>query len=110
MWSWTTQSRTDLYTDFFICVYFPVYNSIHHAIVTLSRLFQEFYGIKATGKLNKKTVKIMKEPRCGIPDIRVDDPYSPIRQFHFYKYCEYIFVSIIRFFKYFFTWTSPMNF
>lgn len=50
------------------------------------RLFQEFYGIKATGKLNKKTVKIMKEPRCGIPDIRTDDPYSPIRQFHFYKY------------------------
>ncbi|XP_045188792.2 interstitial collagenase-like isoform X2 [Mercenaria mercenaria] len=50
------------------------------------RLFQEFYGIKETGKLNKKTVKIMKEPRCGIPDVRVDDPFSTIRQFHFYKY------------------------
>lgn len=48
--------------------------------------FQEFYGIKATGKLNKHTVKIMKEPRCGIPDVKIDDPYSPIMQFHFYRY------------------------
>lgn len=48
--------------------------------------FQEFYGIKPTGKLNKKTVKIMKEPRCGIPDVRIKDPYSPITQFHYYKY------------------------
>ncbi|WAR21702.1 MMP12-like protein, partial [Mya arenaria] len=48
-----------------------------HAI----RLYQEYFGIKATGRLNKKTVKVMREPRCAIPDQRTDDPYSPIRQF-----------------------------
>ncbi|XP_052772917.1 interstitial collagenase-like isoform X2 [Mya arenaria] len=53
-----------------------------HAI----RLYQEYFGIKATGRLNKKTVKVMREPRCAIPDQRTDDPYSPIRQFRFYKY------------------------
>ncbi|XP_052250032.1 stromelysin-1-like isoform X1 [Dreissena polymorpha] len=53
-----------------------------HAI----RLYQEFFGLKSTGGLNKKTVKVMKEPRCAFPDQREDDPYSPVRNFHFYRY------------------------
>lgn len=50
------------------------------------RLFQEFYGLKQTGRINKKAVKIMQEPRCGLPDTRLSDPMSTIRDFHVYHY------------------------
>jgi len=33
----------------------------------LSR-FQKFYGLKATGKMDKATLDLMSRPRCGFPD------------------------------------------
>lgn len=33
------------------------------------RSFQNHYGLIPTGKLNKRTIRIMKIPRCGISDI-----------------------------------------
>lgn len=30
---------------------------------------QSFFGLKVTGKLNNETVEMMKQPRCGVPDI-----------------------------------------
>lgn len=50
------------------------------------RHFQEYFGLNATGKLGKRTVKMMTQPRCGLPDTQIDDPYSPIRHFLFYRY------------------------
>ena len=35
----------------------------------------------------------MKEPRCGLPDTRLSDPMSTIRDFHVYHYCGYLFSS-----------------
>lgn len=32
------------------------------------KAFQEFYGLPATGDLNKKTVNLMLKPRCGVYD------------------------------------------
>ena len=52
--------------------------------------------MKGTGKINKRTAKVMKEPRCALPDTRIDDPYSYIRHFHYYKYCK-TFVKIVVF-------------
>ncbi|KFU90953.1 Interstitial collagenase [Chaetura pelagica] len=34
------------------------------------REMQSFFGLEVTGKLNRKTLDMMKQPRCGIPDVR----------------------------------------
>ncbi|XP_006019004.1 stromelysin-1-like [Alligator sinensis] len=34
------------------------------------REMQAFYGLEVTGDLNFKTVEVMMQPRCGIPDVR----------------------------------------
>ncbi|NXK46273.1 MMP3 protein, partial [Chauna torquata] len=31
---------------------------------------QSFFGLEVTGELNRKTLEMMKRPRCGIPDVR----------------------------------------
>uniref|UniRef100_A0A673L6Z4 interstitial collagenase n=1 Tax=Sinocyclocheilus rhinocerous TaxID=307959 RepID=A0A673L6Z4_9TELE len=30
---------------------------------------QKFFRLKVTGKLDKKTLEVMKKPRCGVPDV-----------------------------------------
>uniref|UniRef100_A0A8C4UT07 Peptidase metallopeptidase domain-containing protein n=1 Tax=Falco tinnunculus TaxID=100819 RepID=A0A8C4UT07_FALTI len=34
------------------------------------REMQSFFGLEVTGELNRKTLDMMKQPRCGIPDVR----------------------------------------
>uniref|UniRef100_A0A8C0EC84 Peptidase metallopeptidase domain-containing protein n=1 Tax=Bubo bubo TaxID=30461 RepID=A0A8C0EC84_BUBBB len=34
------------------------------------REMQSFFGLEVTGELNPETLDIMKQPRCGIPDVR----------------------------------------
>uniref|UniRef100_A0A8C3TXQ0 Peptidase metallopeptidase domain-containing protein n=1 Tax=Catharus ustulatus TaxID=91951 RepID=A0A8C3TXQ0_CATUS len=43
------------------------------------REMQSFFGLEVTGELNQKTLDMMKQPRCGIPDIRSYSafPHSP---------------------------------
>lgn len=43
------------------------------------REMQSFFGLEMTGELNQKTLDMMKQPRCGIPDIRSYStfPHSP---------------------------------
>ncbi|EOB07981.1 Stromelysin-2, partial [Anas platyrhynchos] len=33
------------------------------------REMQSFFGLEVTGELNRKTMDMMKQPRCGIPDV-----------------------------------------
>lgn len=30
---------------------------------------QEFFGLKVTGKPNAETLEVMKQARCGVPDV-----------------------------------------
>lgn len=43
------------------------------------REMQSFFGLEVTGELNQKTLDMMKQPRCGVPDIRSYSvfPHSP---------------------------------
>ncbi|NXO03043.1 MMP1 collagenase, partial [Rhinopomastus cyanomelas] len=43
------------------------------------REMQSFFGLEVTGQLNRKTLDMMKQPRCGIPDVRSYStfPHSP---------------------------------
>ncbi|KFP18446.1 Stromelysin-2 [Egretta garzetta] len=34
------------------------------------REMQSFFGLEVTGELNRNTLDMMKQPRCGIPDVR----------------------------------------
>ncbi|KFV87416.1 Stromelysin-1 [Struthio camelus australis] len=34
------------------------------------REMQSFFGLEVTGELNSQTLDVMKQPRCGIPDVR----------------------------------------
>uniref|UniRef100_A0A803W304 Peptidase metallopeptidase domain-containing protein n=1 Tax=Ficedula albicollis TaxID=59894 RepID=A0A803W304_FICAL len=46
------------------------------------REMQSFFGLEVTGELNQKTLDMMKQPRCGIPDIRSYSafPHNPTWQ------------------------------
>lgn len=39
------------------------------SMVDRLREMQSFFGLEVTGKLDDKTLDIMKKPRCGVPDV-----------------------------------------
>lgn len=40
----------------------------NHDVPTAIRNFQEYFGLPASGKLDDSTIRLMKKPRCGMPD------------------------------------------
>ncbi|OCT96146.1 collagenase 3 [Xenopus laevis] len=40
-----------------------------NSIETKLKEMQSFFGLEVTGKLNEDTLDIMKQPRCGVPDV-----------------------------------------
>lgn len=48
-----------------------LFRSTNHArMAEKIREMQSFFGLEVTGELNRKTLDMMKQPRCGIPDVR----------------------------------------
>lgn len=50
----------------------------NHDVGTAIRQFQDFYGLRVTGKLDASTVRLMKKPRCGMSD---PTPGSRLRRY-----------------------------
>ncbi|VDI41350.1 Hypothetical predicted protein, partial [Mytilus galloprovincialis] len=58
---------------------------------TALRSFQNNYGIMPTGKLNKRTIRMMKKPRCGKPDInKTRRTRSTNESFRLAEKCYYV--------------------
>ncbi|XP_021104684.1 interstitial collagenase [Heterocephalus glaber] len=38
-------------------------------LAELLKQMQKFFGLKVTGKPDNETLKVMKQPRCGVPDV-----------------------------------------
>jgi len=45
-------------------------------------MFQKFAQVPETGELDKATVKMMTQPRCGFKDI-LEEPFDPNKPFEF---------------------------
>ncbi|XP_042316869.1 macrophage metalloelastase-like, partial [Sceloporus undulatus] len=50
--------------------FFPsVDKASHHSLEERLRDMQKFFHLKVTGKMDKETLNVMKQPRCGVPDV-----------------------------------------
>ena len=63
----------------------------HQDLFRHSRKFQSFNGMEVTGKIDQKTIEKMKQPRCGLPDVRRQSQDAPLA---FSTYGKYNFVAV----------------
>ena len=49
--------------------YLSTSRSGNHDEGTAIKRFQKFFGLKQTGVLDDETLRQMKKPRCGVPDV-----------------------------------------
>ncbi|KAM9321163.1 stromelysin-1-like [Gastrophryne carolinensis] len=75
----TSDSTTDITTDDllkaqdYIDQFYgnvPVKRRMSNPIEEKVKAMQSFFGLNATGKIDKETLQVMLKPRCGVPDVQ----------------------------------------
>ncbi|CAD7089035.1 unnamed protein product [Hermetia illucens] len=54
------------------------------------RKLQEFGNVPVTGQIDEQTVKLMRRPRCGIPDRNNSLDFTSDNRSHRYRFKRYV--------------------
>ncbi|KAJ6664932.1 hypothetical protein lerEdw1_005904 [Lerista edwardsae] len=64
------------FLEVYLDKYFPSFNKVaSHGLEDRIKEMQEFFHLTVTGKLNAETMKVMEQPRCGLPDVAKQHKY-----------------------------------
>ncbi|XP_078381219.1 collagenase 3-like [Oculina patagonica] len=73
-WFEEKEDQENFATDYLTQYHYisPTRSGNHNTTVAIEN-FQKFFGLPVTGELDEDTLDEMKKPRCGVPDVDIND-------------------------------------